>query len=508
MKPAMRKIKLIEPVENDDVFQPVAAQGDDYYLHNDEKLVEEDPLSPPRNRFSEALTKQSVLPRASSLRIHPVPTRSIGGIQDQVHATQASCICKGKTTTTGNKASSSNNNRRRRKTGSACLMLYCDCFALGSYCNAACHCAASCYNTASEPNVKPRTQAIVEALRHDPHAFRHIHYTTAEQQKSHRARLTNKASMEMSRNKRDKRGDEQDDPAVKPPAVVLTLQLPPSYYTAPLKVHDESTILTGLSFSLTHPRHRKRKSKSSSSGVGGASVASKKKKHLYHDLMLSPSKNLHLEDKGASDAAGAAEVLLPEHKLCKIGPTDCEVFWEDQTNLLNRVFELARNEVAPSTRAQAAAAAASSGTTENRPHPPTSEKMVQTLVPTLKEDIDGLKAVATAAKGDLMARFFTENRLKVVGAGATGVACRYGAPGEEVAERLECPEELPPLVQPTGSKTVSEEARLRELTIFAAQDTAILQETARIIRKTARELCERRIHRKKEKKRESRTSVD
>jgi hypothetical protein len=99
-----------------------------------------------------------------------------------------------------------------------------------------------------------------------------------------------------------------------------------------------------------------------------------------------------------------------------------------------------------------------------------------------------------------MTRFFKENRLKQVGAGATGVACRYGAPDPEAAERLECPEEMTPLLPDSDStKTATGEARLKELAIFAAQDTAILQETARIIRKAARVLCERRIQRKKDK---------
>ena len=460
------------------MFQPLARfQDDTYYLHDDEILVEEDPL-PPSSRYAHpAFTKSSALPSAASLRIHPVPMRTVGGIQDQVHATPVSCSCKNKKST------------RRSKTGDACLILYCDCFATGSYCNESCRCEASCYNNASEANVKPRTQAIVETLRADPQAFRKIHYTTAEQQKEHRARLT-----KMMESRKPIIAGSEDDPLTnKPPKEVLTLQLPPSYYTAPLKIHNDSTILTGLSFSLTHPRSRKRKSAGGNSGVG--------KKHLYHDLMLSPSKNLHKETPSIVDPNGTSAGNAVETQ--RTGPTELEVFWQDQTKRLDVVFDFVRKEITSpaSSKKLAPPPALSSHAIFSE-----SKKVAERFVPQLKDDVEGLKAVAAAAKGDILARYFQESRLKRVGAGSLGVACRYGTVDDGTVNRLGCNEELPklsvrsqePIDESTGnnSSPAQQEATLRELTIFAAQDTAILQETARIIRKTARELCERRVQRK------------
>jgi len=486
--PQKRTIKLVQPVEREDMFQPLAAQQDDYYLHNDEVLVEEDPLPVQMGRYAQAFAKKARLPPAASLRIHPVEPRSIGGIQDQVHSTQSSCRCKG---TDGKKVSS-----RRSKTGSACLKLYCDCFATGSYCNEYCRCSAACYNNAAEANVKSRTQAIVEALRADPHAFRHIHYTIAEQQKEHRARLakaearaaqlrrhTVDSSVDGSDSKSRKRNNSFEEIAVndshvlanKPPKEVLTMQLPPSYYTAPLKVHDESTILTGLSFSLTHPRNRKGKPKSS------------KKKHLYHDLMLSPSKNLHQKDTAAAGRANENSNKNSGSKRQRTGPTGLEVFWKDQTDRLDTVFELARSECDPTAKPQPDTLASNS-------QYPEAVKVVKALVPQLKEEIDGLKAVAGAAKSDILASFFKEKKLKQVAGGDNAVAYYYGSPDSATAAQFECEEELAPIQL---ADSLAEESKLKELTIFAAQDTAILQETARIIRRTARELCERRIEKEK-----------
>ena len=486
--PQKRTIKLVQPVEREDMFQPLAAQQDDYYLHNDEVLVEEDPLPVQMGRYAQAFAKKARLPPAASLRIHPVEPRSIGGVQDQVHATQSSCRCKG---TDGKKVSS-----RRSKTGSACLKLYCDCFATGSYCNEYCRCSAACYNNAAEANVKSRTQAIVEALRADPHAFRHIHYTIAEQQKEHRARLAKAearaaqlrrhnvdSSVDGSDSKSRKRNNSFEEIAVndshvlanKPPKEVLTMQLPPSYYTAPLKVHDESTILTGLSFSLTHPRNRKGKPKSS------------KKKHLYHDLMLSPSKNLHQKDTAAAGRANENSNKNSGSKRQRTGPTGLEVFWKDQTDRLDTVFELARSECDPTAKPQPDTLASNS-------QYPEAVKVAKALVPQLKEEIDGLKAVAGAAKSDILASFFKEKKLKQVAGGDNAVAYYYGSPDSATAAQFECEEELAPIQL---ADSLAEEPKLKELTIFAAQDTAILQETARIIRRTARELCERRIEKEK-----------
>jgi hypothetical protein len=64
---------------------------------------------------------------------------------------------------------------------------------------------------------------------------------------------------------------------------------------------------------------------------------------------------------------------------------------------------------------------------------------------------------------------------------------------DDVAE-LKCDETL----------TLPEETRpmdpaLKELTILAAQETALIREAARVIRRKARELCERRISNEEER---------
>lgn len=486
-----KKEAVLKSVEHDDALQPVARSAVDFYLCDDDVLVEEDPLLPhPAGKYAQAIARYASLPNAASLTIHPIPPRTIGSIQDQVHRTRLFCSCKGA-------------KRRSKEAGSVCLKLYCACFATGDYCNEKCNCSASCFNNAAESNVQPRTQAIVEVLTQDPHAFRLIHRSIAQHQKDHRirrlaaAKLLAKSNRKRSPNKklpgltlhaatppeqgkvRTKGIDaDKEDPTVIPSVAILTTQLPPSYYVEPLKVDNGTTVLTGLSYSLTHPRNRQKK----------PGVATK---HIYHDLMLSPSKNLP-ENFGVIVEEVATSDVGPETKKRRIGETQLETFWNRETQKASVYFQ------------------AMNATMDDSQRPwswfpfEDTQKQAAANFTSVKDDMEGISTVIAAAKIDTMARFYQGNRLKrgYFAAAVDGVVgpvvkkrCGRGRQDDVSSQVLICDELLAP---ETGiDLVVANNAQFKELTLAAAQDAALLQETARIIRRMARELCERRIHESK-----------
>lgn len=502
----------LKSVEKDDSFQPFANKSGDYYLCDDEVLVEEDPLpAHPAGRYAQALAKKTALPHASSLAIHAIPLRMVGGLQDQVHVTKLACGCKGV-------------KRRSKGSGSVCLKLYCDCFATGYYCNENCNCAASCFNSAAEPNVQPRTQAIVEVLKQDPHAFRHAYASIAQRQKEHRIRLIkaearavkssrqkplpralsgSKSSSNSVKNigtvkqahnivalaasgKTNKTKDydaDDEDPSAIPPVAVLTTQLPPSYYTVPLKVDGGSTVLMGLSFSLTHPRNRKK--------------LKPDKKQLYQEPMLSSDKNPpelpdDKETRVNAEGPAASSDARPEPKKRRIGDTQLQTFWNVETQTASVYFQAIRAKLDGSQKPWSWF-----------PYEKTQQQAVANFS-AIKDDIESIKTVVVAAKIDIMARFYQENRLKrgyfaeAVDPETAGAEVKrsYGCDlqDDEASRLLQCDEQLASNEQ---NLPVANDTNFKDLTILAAQDTALLQETARIIRRMARQLCERRIQKYK-----------
>jgi hypothetical protein len=458
--PSRRKQEL---AESDFLLQPLAQKLDEYYLLDEGTLIEEDQMQAHQvGKFSMSMAKQAALPDAMSLMFHPIPPRIVGGVQDRVHIKKISCNCK------GSKRSSSGS-------GSVCLKLYCDCFATGDYCSEKCKCHASCYNNAAESSVQPRTDAIVEVLKKDQSAFRHAHAKIAQLQKDRRIRLlktevkTTKSSLQNQSGNRPSMATTLPKPADTksvtnaPPVSVLTTQLQPSYYAVPLKVDNGSTALTGLSFSLTHPRNRKKKTK----GPKNASLG-------------------HKEGPRSTGNSGSAIRKGSEREITE---TPVETFWKKENARTSAFFQAMRAREDPAQKPWSW-----------HPFEETQKDAAARFV-TIKDDIEGVKTVVTAARIDIMARFYQENRLKRGYAAETNEMDiqfpdrskrnRSNMPDDEALILLQCDEAL----EPTESTFPSvDDAQLKETTILAAQDTALLQETSRIIRRMTRELCQRRSH--------------
>lgn len=526
---AAAKLKS-KSIEQNIAFQPISNATEDYYLHDDYVLVEEDMLpARPSGRYTQARIKKTSLPTDSSLMIHPIPPRMIGGLQDQVHTMKVSCNCR-------EIKRRSKRSSHRGEAGTSCLKLYCDCFATGFYCNEHCTCSASCFNNAAEANVQPRTHAIVEALKNDPHAFRHVHTVIAQRQKEHRillakaeahaikkqrlqplptiSRSVSKSSpnsvenintieqalnfvtlpqFEQASNDSfiaDCDSDDEDPSAI-PPTALLTTQLPPSYYTAPVKINDGSTILTGLSFSLTHPRNRVKKPK-------------QLKTNPYHELMLPPSQNGHKSSEANHEATSAASVIDisiatsdagPAPKKQRIGETEREAFWQGETQKVAVYFQAMRTRMDPSKKPYSWF-----------PFEETKEQ-AEANFRLVKDDIQSIKTVVAAAKIDIMARFYQENRLKrgqVLEVDHEVVVPEihgnfgHSHQDDESYRLLKCDEQLESTQQQQKQHVPeNNDSTLKALTIIASQDTALLQETSRIIRRMARELCERRMRKTK-----------
>jgi hypothetical protein len=394
--------------------------------------------------------------------------------------------------------------RNNRKSG--CLILYCDCFATGEYCNDSCVCSANCFNNAAEHNVKPRTEAIVDNLQEDPDAFRYYNATIAEQQNYYRRRSEKAEARAMKLRKFDRSSaaasdsgsktpspkskksleeimktivvpifthdakkssmDEVDD--IAPSDEVLRKQLQPSSYTVPMKLHDGS-VLTGLSFSETHPRYRK------------------PKKRLYHDLMLSPSMAVKLPNskKGqhfqtSSPETGKTVTVMQANEQIKV-EIICDQ--EEEIKKTEEFFQAIRDELA---------------TTQNKNIPfslfqtdlTTATKAVAALR-SIEDDIKDIKKSVDAAKIHIMNRYCRKRMHVEYLAGEEG----YSNEDENFVTHL-APEKLElERASAEPSLNAAEESELKELTILAAQDTALFQELSRIIRRKARALCEARIKR-------------
>lgn len=409
--------------------------------------------------------QQKHLPKSTSLLIHSIPPKTVGGLQDQLDLNNLSCWCK----------------HKGRRSGSACLKLYCDCFLTGVYCGEKCRCSGSCSNNADETNVHPRTEAIVQALMKDPHAFRLAHNEIALIQKDHRIELMKSSPSSLKAKHRlkastpspwsksydavhpvlKKRVDKSIKADKRPPVELLTAQLPPSYYSVPLRVVGGSTILTGLSFSLTHPRDRKknRAKKPVQSPV--------KVPVLYSEIATVPSGSIH----------SRSSIIGPEQKRQRIDDHPGESFRGIEEERMAVFFQSIRAEIKPNEK-------------------PWSwfpfEKTQQVAFASYEavvEDMENVKAAFAAAKTDILTRSYHENRLK---RGATQASSESDTltnaddETDDALRELECDEQIAP------NQHVMDDGKVKELTVLAAQDTAILQEMSRIVRRMARELCERR----------------
>jgi hypothetical protein len=225
------------------------------------------------------------------------------------------------------------------------------------------------------------------------------------------------------------------------------------YYTQPLKVHGGKTTLTGLSFSLTYPQERKRKRKTKINN--GAHL-----QETTHEVGQAMG----------SDANGK---------------TQLETFWNNETQNVLAYFESMRRTL-------------NAKPTRNMLIGDTVQQAATHDLASVKKDMSELASILEASKVDTMARFFAERRLSSLYGYYYGEATDLDQETPDAtakllgdsAKELICQEHLD---ASNSSSLISDDTKLKKLTILAAQDTALLQETTQILRRQARELCEKRM---------------
>jgi hypothetical protein len=228
------------------------------------------------------------------------------------------------------------------------------------------------------------------------------------------------------------------------------IPLPPSAFATPVQV--EGKLVQGLSFGRALP--------SQGEGSNG-NTDSPSKRRLYHNLMLSPSK------------LGAKHDVAKKRKM-KEG-TELEADWYEDTGEVREFFRIMRKQI-DSRKV---------GDGDEFSEEEATETRVRSVLEVVEDDIKNAEKVVEAAELDILTRLHEQKR-KPSQSNLEPMEDDDSA-DDDVAE-LKCDETL----------MLSEETRpmdpaLKELTILAAQETALIREAARVIRRKARELCERRI---------------
>lgn len=213
----------------------------------------------------------------------------------------------------------------------------------------------------------------------------------------------------------------------------------------------------------------------SSSGKDASQSAKPVSGILYHELMLAPSK------------------ITPQKKSAKvIRPTELEQKWNAEGKDLDKFFALIgekfrrRNEddaedEGPNERIQAYAAS---------------------VLDEVEDDLRQIKTVVDAAGVDIKTRLFEEKskRRSFAGGVADSASDASSHSGNNDEGTLFCNENLPDV--PEERTVLPDPEKLKEFLVVAAQDTALLRETAKIIRRKAREMCARRTQASQEKPKE------
>jgi hypothetical protein len=236
------------------------------------------------------------------------------------------------------------------------------------------------------------------------------------------------------------------------------IPLPPSAFATPVQV--EGKLVQGLSFGRALP------SQQGKAGTNG-NTYSPSKRRLYHNLMLSPSK------------LGAKHDVSKKRKM-KEG-TELEADWNEDTGDVREFFRIMRKQIDNRTV----------GDTDEFSEEEATEARVRSVLEVVEDDIKNAEKVVEAAELDILTRLH-EHKRKPSQSNLEPMEDDDSA-DDDVAG-LKCDETL----------TLSEETRpidpaLKELTILAAQETALIREAARVIRRKARELCERRISKEEER---------
>lgn len=359
---------------------------------------------------------------------------------------------------------------------SNCLKLYCECFRSGLLCqNGQCACQ-DCSNTSnSSAQFARRHQAVMDVIRCDPTAF----YPSAEQIAVVRAVAMPKQTLPYDKS------EPEDNSPIGSHRVPIPPNIPLSAFTDPLRFNG--SVYTGLAFSHTAPGVTKRQPLRGThpSTQSTSTTTSPPSRRLYHHLMLSPSKLV------ANQGPPASELPSSSHKRphknaptqFRYSKTDLELQWDEKTKTMQHFWNTARQQIgiepAPLSSSRSCTKVAST-VDDDADVKQESRELLQTVY----EDMQSIRDVVDAAEmHTLMQIRATKKRRRGMGS-----AVPDKAPLDDT-DPLTCHECLPEPEQPVAL----DDDTLKELTLLAAQDAAMMQETARIIRRMARELCERRV---------------
>jgi hypothetical protein len=175
--------------------------------------------------------------------------------------------------------------------------------------------------------------------------------------------------------------------------------------------------------------------------------------------MLSPSKIIKENETMDTEAKGG---------------TDLERKWSKETNIVTGLFQEMRREV--------------SGKTEKLDkHDPRVIEQAATIIHSVQEEMRHVKTVVAAAELEIRTRLSNKRSSK-----PHQVLEEEEEDESDEGANLKSDETLPPFQQEDQLPPPADSEEYQNMIILGAQDTALLREAARIIRRKARELCEAR----------------
>jgi hypothetical protein len=226
----------------------------------------------------------------------------------------------------------------------------------------------------------------------------------------------------------------------------------------PLKIRD--VMAPGICFVRADPRLE-----ADSSATQKPSSSQK----LYHNLMLSPSKSIRSSHT---------------RSVNRNQGTELERQWSEECNKLQSFFaqihDLAETQLA----------------SEDISVIPEESTEATTMYKTAIADFEAVKNVMDAAKLDMMTVFYEQKKLGKYhyqnnakkAPDALLVNLERDEDADADVKQLRCDEDMP-IFPEAATKPPEDSDALQQLLIRTAQDTALMKETARIIRRKARELA-------------------
>jgi hypothetical protein len=235
---------------------------------------------------------------------------------------------------------------------------------------------------------------------------------------------------------------------------------------------------------------------------------------LHHDLMLAPSALLTGNDGTAGNRTAAKALIMNAFANTKGSglfgsrPSELEEAWDKETAKVTTFFAQMRRQLDAKSQGsnrsrdqhhQAQHSSSANGTGASNP---------ANLLKAFQEDVKALHNVAQTAQIEAHVSLRDESRRDArwwQGKRAAVVAKLDGKDRKRAGDELWCDEDFDEAVETTRKASTGEEAmdvqRLRDLVVRAAVDTALLRETARIVRSKARELARKRMKTSVEAKR-------